>query len=75
MVIHGRCCEAASVPARGKEPGVVIADVAGGGFAEKTRQEAGMYLDHARRALEGFPASSEKDILLAMADFVLIREK
>ncbi|MDO4767899.1 MAG: polyprenyl synthetase family protein [Pseudomonadota bacterium] len=53
----------------------IVADVAGGGFAEKTRQEAGMYLDHARRALEGFPASPEKDILLAMADFVLIREK
>lgn len=53
----------------------IVADVAGRGFAEKTRQEAGSYLDRARQALDIFPASTEKKLLLAMADFVQTREK
>lgn len=53
----------------------IVAAVDSQGFAEKTRLEAKVYLDLARQALEGCPVSPEKDLLLAMADFVLTRKK
>lgn len=53
----------------------IVAAVDSQGFAEKTRLEAKVYLDLACQALEGCPVSPEKDLLLAMVDFVLTRKK
>jgi octaprenyl-diphosphate synthase len=53
----------------------IIAEVAGGGFAEKTREAAKSYLDKAGQALSALPEGPEKTVLGAMTDFVLTRDK
>lgn len=53
----------------------IIADIAGQGFADKTRDAAKSYLELASQALVVLPVSHEKTLLGAMIDFVLTREK
>jgi octaprenyl-diphosphate synthase len=53
----------------------IVAAVDSQGFAEKTRLEAKNYLDLACQALEDCPAFPKKDLLLAVAEFVLSRKK
>ena len=53
----------------------IIADIAGQGFAEKTRGAAKSYLTLAGQALAVLPECLEKNLLGAMIDFVLTRDK
>lgn len=53
----------------------IIADVAGQGFADRTREEAQSYLTLASQALAVIPECLEKKLLGAMIDFVLTRDK
>jgi len=53
----------------------IIADIAGQGFAQRTRGEAKSYLALASRALDVLPECLEKKLLGAMIDFVLTRDK
>jgi octaprenyl-diphosphate synthase len=46
-----------------------------GGFADKTRDLAGVHLGHAREALLLFPASEERAILEQAVDFIQHREQ
>jgi geranylgeranyl pyrophosphate synthase len=53
----------------------VVADIQVRGLDQKTRNEAGLFLDQARTCLEPLPASPERDILTELLDFVLYRDK
>ena len=53
----------------------VIADIVAGGFAGRTRDEAKAYLALASRSLDVLPVCLEKNLLGAMIDFVLKRDK
>jgi octaprenyl-diphosphate synthase len=53
----------------------IIADIVAGGFAGRTRDEAKAYLALASRALGVLPVSVETNLLGAMIDFVLNRDK
>ena len=53
----------------------IIADIVAGGFAGRTRDEAKTYLTLASRALDVLPVCLEKNLLGAMIDFVLKRDK
>ena len=53
----------------------IIADIAAGGFAGLTREAAKSYLALASRALDVLPVCQEKELLGAMIDFVLTRDK
>jgi octaprenyl-diphosphate synthase len=53
----------------------IIAEIVAGGFAGRTRDEAKSYLALASRALDVLPVCLEKNLLGAMIDFVLKRDK
>jgi len=53
----------------------IIAEIVGRGFAEKTRDAAKSYLALASQALSVLPECPEKQLLGAMIDFVLTRDK
>ena len=53
----------------------IIADIVAGGFAGRTRDEAKAYLALASRALDVLPVSLETNLLGAMIDFVLKRDR
>jgi octaprenyl-diphosphate synthase len=53
----------------------IIADIVAGGFAAQTREAAKSYLALASQALDVLPVCLEKNLLGAMIDFVLTRDK
>ncbi len=53
----------------------IISEIATSGFADRTRDEARSYLALASRALDVLPVCPEKELLGAMIDFVLTRDK
>ena len=53
----------------------IIAEITSQGFAEKTRDAAKSYLTLASQALDVVPECLEKNLLGAMIDFVLTRDK
>ena len=53
----------------------IISAIASGGFAGRTRDEAKSYLALASQALDVLPVCLEKNLLGAMIDFVLKRDK
>ena len=44
-----------------------------GGFADQVRREAGIYIDLARAALQGFPESREKKVLQRITEVIVYR--
>ncbi len=53
----------------------IIAEIASKGFADQTRDAAKSYLALASQALDVLPVCLEKNLLRAMVDFVLTRDK
>jgi octaprenyl-diphosphate synthase len=53
----------------------VLAQVREGGYSEKTREEAALYVEKAKACLDGFAPGDELVVLKQAADFVLTRTK
>ncbi|WP_319583192.1 polyprenyl synthetase family protein [uncultured Pseudodesulfovibrio sp.] len=53
----------------------ILSQVREGGYSDKTRQEAAMYVEKAKACLDGFKPGEELVVLKQAADFVLTRTK
>lgn len=53
----------------------ILGRVKEGRYSEKTREEAAMYVEKAKRCLDGFTPGEEVEVLKQAADFVLTRTK
>ncbi|MBU1003855.1 MAG: polyprenyl synthetase family protein [Proteobacteria bacterium] len=53
----------------------IAAEVVAGGHAQTTRDAARHFADEARKALSAFPENAETDLMAAILDFVISREK
>lgn len=58
-----------------EEAAPVLERIRAGGYAEKTRDEAAMYVEKAKAALAGMADSAELAVLRQAADYVLTRNK